>query len=509
MNKECSDWGNEISMKRFGYKAFGEENYFPIKSDENVTNNGEIKEKEKTLYRLLNMSFTKSLTPKANNRIVVDNIFDVFAQHTSEMAKYNALALPVLDAVRWFNYKEKGLKVDTHFDTYSIKQAMEKAYGKNAKKYVNTFLEDLNGADNVGRDSLAKGFFSNAKIASVAFNLKVAALQPTSYLRAGVVIDPKYLTKAANPKNVKYGIEQAKKYCGMAYWKSLGFYDTNIQRGVAELIKHDKSTKDKITDASMKGAEKMDEMTWGCLWNACEMMMKDTRHDLKVGTDEFYKEVGKKLREVIYATQVVDSTMTRSQMMRSPDGFDKILTNFASEPTLSYNMLMDVFFDWRMEARRTNKANAFAKYKGKMLRVATAYTATNLVTALLETAFQAYRDDDEEEEDLAEYVATFIENFGSNMGITTKIPYVKDLISILQGFTSKRTDTQWMQNFVYAFKEWMKIFDGKGNVYKAVYRTTDIVSQLSGIPISNAMRELASAWNNTIGLAYPSLKLYK
>lgn len=509
MNEDCTVWGNEISMARFGYKALGEKNYFPIKSDENVTNDDEVKEKEKTLYRLLNMSFTKALKDKANNRIVVDNIFDVFAQHTSEMAKYNAMALPVLDAVRWFNYKEKGLKVDTHFDTYSIKQAMEKAYGKDAKKYVNTFLEDLNGADNVGRDSLAKGFFSNAKIASVAFNLKVAALQLTSYLRASVVIDPKYLTKAMNPKNVKDGIDKAKKYCGMAYWKSLGFYDTNIQRGVTELIKHDKSTKDKITEASMKGAEKMDEMTWGCLWNACEMMMKDTRQDLEPGTDEFYKEVGKKLREVIYATQVVDSTMTRSQMMRSPDRWDKVLTNFASEQTLSYNMLMDVFFDWQMEARRTNKSNAFSKYKGKMARVAAAYTATNLVTALLETAFMAYRDDDEEEEDFVEYVKSFLENFGSNMGITTKIPYVKDLISVIQGFSSDRMDTQWIQKFVYACKDWLKIFNGEGNVYKAVYRTLDTASQVSGLPMSNAMRELASVWNLTIGNMFPSLKLYK
>ena len=35
MNTTCTDWGNEVSMLRFGYKAFGEENYFPIQSDKN------------------------------------------------------------------------------------------------------------------------------------------------------------------------------------------------------------------------------------------------------------------------------------------------------------------------------------------------------------------------------------------------------------------------------------------------------------------------------------------
>ena len=510
MNEDCADWGNEISMTRFGYKAFGEPNYFPIKSDENVTGDGEVKEKEKSLYRLLNMSFTKSVVKEANNRIVVDNIFDVFAQHTSEMAKYNALALPVLDAVRWFNYKEKGEKdKNGRFKTYSLKQSMEKAFGRDAKNYVNTFLEDINGTDNVGRDKVAKAFFTNAKIAAVGFNLKVAALQPTSYLRASAVIDPKYLANVSTPNEVKRGIEKAEKWCGMALWKSLGFYDTNIQRGVAELIKHEQSFKDKVTEASMKGAEVMDKITFGCLWNACEAEIKDTRKSLEVGSDAYYMAVGKRLREVIYATQVVDSTMTRSHMMRSNDTMDKMLTNFASEPTLSYNMLMDVFYDWKLAERKYGKGEGFKRYKGKMVRVATAYTVTNLVTSLLETAFEAYRDDDDEEEELADYVVSFLQSFGSNMGISTKIPYVKDLISIIQGFTSNRTDTQWMQDLMYAFKEWVKIFNGKGNVYKGVYRTLSIVSRLSGAALSNAMRDLASFWNVTIGSVYPSLKLYK
>lgn len=509
MNEECAEWGNEISMKRFGYKAFGEPNYFPIRSDENVTGDDTPKEMEKSLYRLLNMSFTKALTDKANNRIVVDNIFDVFAQHTSEMAKYNALALPVLDAVRWFNYKEKGEKIDGHFKTIGIRQSMEKAFGKDANNFVRTFLEDINGAENVARDGVANVLLSNTKIASVAFNLKVAALQPTSYLRASAVIDPKYLKKISSPSDIKRGIEKSEKWCGMALWKSLGFIDINVQRGVAELIKHDQSTKDKLTDVSMKGAEMADKVTIGCLWNACEAEVKATRTDLKVGSDEYYTAVGKRLREVIYATQVVDSTMTRSHMMRSGDKFDKVLTNFASEPTLAYNMLMDVFYDWKLTERRFGKSEAFARHKGKMMRVATAYTVTNLVTSLLETAFEAYRDDDEEEEEFVDYVVSFFQSFGSNMGISTKIPYLKDLVSILQGFTSKRTDTQWMQNLVYALKDWKKIFSGEGNVYKAAYRTFSAISQLSGVALGNAMRELASVWNATIGSVYPSLKLYK
>ncbi len=505
MNEDCSEWGNEISMKRFGYKAFGEPNYFPIRSDENITGDGDPKEQEKSLYRLLNMSFTKALTEKANNRIVVDNIFDVFAQHTSEMAKYNALALPVLDAVRWFNYKEKGEKVKGHFKTIGVKQSIEKAFGNDGKNYVMTFLKDLNGADNVGRDRLAKGFMSNAKIASVGLNAKVVALQPTSYLRASAVIDPKYLAAglAKKPKP-----SMAEKWCGMANWKALGFYDINIQRGVADLIKHDKSLKDKATEASMKGAELADKVTMGYLWNACEAEVKATRPDLEVGTDKYYEAVGKRMRDIIYQTQVVDSTMTRSHMMRSSDTMDKVLTNFSSEPTLAYNMLMDVYYDFALAKRKDGFKKAFFnKENGKRLaRTMVAYTVTNAVTALLELGFEVFRDEDEDK-DPEELMKMYLENLALNSSVLNKIPYIKDGISLLQGFSSSRMDTQWMQYFAYAAKGYAKLFSGEGNAYTTAKNTLKALSYGFGVPGYNLARDVVALWNETIGEAYPSMQI--
>ena len=517
MNEECAEWGNEISMKRFGYKAFGEPNYFPIRSDENVTGDDTPKEMEKSLYRLLNMSFTKALTNKANNRIVVDNIFDVFAQHTSEMAKYNALALPVLDAVRWFNYKEKGEKIDGHFKTIGIRQSMEKAFGKDANNFVSTFLKDINGAENVGRDRIAKGFMSNAKIASVGFNAKVVALQPTSYLRASAVIDSKYLIAGLGRKPKQ---ALAEKWCGMAQWKSLGFIDINVQRGVAELIKHDQSAKDKWTEAAMKGAEIADKVTMGYLWNACEAEVKATRTDLKVGSDEYYTAVGKRLREIIYATQVVDSTMTRSHMMRSADTMDKLLTNFASEPTLAYNMLMDVFYDIAMTARQTgDKKKAVRKHMKKLARTMYASTITSAITAALELGFEVFRDDEEKEPE--ELMKMYLENLYGNMSVLSKIPYAKEAVSILQGFTSSRMDTQWMQYFAYTIKGVAKLLEGEGNAYTTAKNGIKAMSYVSGIPGYNLWRdanalldktgilsteELEEMFNDTIGEMFSSLK---
>lgn len=510
MNTTSSDWGNEVSMARFGYKAFTETNYVPIQADKNNLAVDDETEKGNSLFKLLNMSFTKSLIDNANNRIVISSIFDVFAQHTSDMAKYNALALPVLDAFRWFNYKEKGLKGDQAFITKSVKTSLEKAFGKDGQSYVTTFLKDINGQENVTRDTIGGGFFKNAKIASVAANIRVALLQPTAYLKASANIDTKYLLKAfsALPK-----ISHAEKYSGMALWKSLGYYDTNIQRGVADQIKHAETKTDKLIEWSMKGAEWGDKITFGYLWNASEFEVREKRKDLKPGTDEYFNEVGKRLRDIIYSTQVVDSTLTRSEMMRSGDGRDKMLTAFASEPTLAYNMLQDAYMEMNLEARRLKQAGekhsgrkAFAKHGKRMARVITAYTMTNIVAAMIESGFDVFRDDDEEEMNMAEFMKIYLQNFADNQMILTKIPYAKELVSIMQGFTSTRTDTQWMASFSNALRQAYKLVQGDGNPVKLIKNAIQTISYFTGLPFYNVYRDIMAALNKLDILAPEDLE---
>jgi hypothetical protein len=492
MNTVCPDWGNEVSMARFGYKAFGEKNYFPIQSDANNLAVNDETEQPNSLFKLLNMSFTKSTIENADNRIVISDIFDVFAQHTSDMAKYNSLALPVLDSFKWYNYKERQDVADGTFKTSGVKQSIERAFGKDGQNYFTTFLKDINGQQEVSRDTFGKGFFSNAKIAAVGANLRVIFLQPTSYARASAVIDNKYLAKALihKPK-----IKRAEMHCGIALWKSMGYYDTNIQRGVEAQIKHNDTFKDKAVDKAMKGAELADKLTWGYLWNACELEVRDKRKDLKVGSEEFYTEIGKRLREIIYATQVVDSTMTRSQMMRSGDGRDKMLTAFASEPTLAYNMLQDAYMQLSLDSRSMGKKEAWKKNGKRVARILTAYTITNALAALVESGFDAFRDDDDEEMDMVTFMKLYLTNFLSDMSISGKIPYIKEAHSIIKGFGSSRSDTQWMEEMTKAITTWYKIFIGKGNASTAIKYSIKAVSDLSGLPFYSIYRDTMATLN--------------
>ena len=369
-----------------------------------------------------------------------------------------------------------------------LKKSIKKAFGQDGQNYITTLLEDINGQNSLSRDSLSVRFFKNSKLASVGMNLRVILLQPTSYFRASANIDNKYLIKALAHKPK---IAHAEKYCGMALWKSLGYYDTNIQRGVAEQIKHAETGYDKLVEWSMKGAGEADRLTLGYLWNAAELEIRKTRKDLKVGSEEFFLEVGKRLRDIIYSTQVVDSTLTRSEFMRSPDGRDKILSMFASEPTLAYNILQDAYIQTSLDARKLgSKKAAFKKNGKKIARAITAYTVTNAVAALVESGFDVLRDDDDEEIDIAEFMKLYFANFAADMSIVGKIPYLKDGLSILQGYSPSRSDVQWMQSAYYALLGMSKHLQGEGNPVTTIKNSLKTFSYLSGLSFYNAYRDV-------------------
>ncbi len=526
MNIQCSSWGNEISMRRFGYRAFTEENYFPIQSDEN-TLNSEAGVKNNELTRLLNMSFTKKLTPHANNRVVIRSIFDVFAEHSSDMAKYNAFALPVLDAYKWYNYQEKIKVKDENeagsedvipFETETVKGAMETAYGKEAKKYFFQFMKDINGSYSAGiGEELAKSFMSKYKVAAVAGNLRVVMLQPLSYVRALEVMDAKYLFSSNVFRKSK--ADKVMEYSGIAQWKDMGFYDTNITRNVQSLIKHDETWKDKLVEATLRPAACADRFTWSKLWQACEAETRDKRPELKANSEAFNQIVAERFEEVVFKTQVVDSVLTRSQLMRSKSVWAQSFTSFMSEPTVSYNILLEKHMDWNRsfrvakESGKSNKAavsQAFHENGKTIARTVYVYCLCAVSQSFVEGLADALRDNDEEDEEFGTLLLENMkDNFFKNINPLALIPGVRDVFSVIEGYSLNRMDEEFISSLVTAARKVQKDFsDEDGTIgYKTVYSTLKAVSQMSGIPGSNLIREVVTIWNNTIGEVYPGMKI--
>lgn len=508
MSTVCSEWGNEISMKRFLTREFTEKHYFPIESNDENLPTKDPSAQQSDLFRLLNISATKPIDPRANNEVIVRNIFDVFTGHASDMARLNAFGMPLLDYMKWLNYREKTANEEGQIKVRGVRKSMETAYGNAAKSYVLNLIKDVNGRpSDGGLPSFYTRMLKNAKTAMVGSSLRVATLQITSYPRAALVLSPRSLALGLTKKP---NIEKAKKYCGIALWKSFGFYDTNISRSIEDQMKGVTDVRQKLIELSLKGAEVGDALTWGVLWSACEYEVAAT-NKYQVGSEEFNQAVGKKLREVVYATQVVDSTLTRSQFMRSKNSKAQEVSSFMSEPTLSANILMDAALQFNMENRRSGSAKAaWKKTGGYVAKAVAVYSIGQIAAALLEGLWDAWRDD-EDEKFGEKFIDSFVENLVLDLLPFNKIPIISDMVEAVLSlfdlgfFSSESLYSTGLAQMVSAVDAWRDVLGGKSSAtaYNALYKTVRAISSFYGVAFGGVMREGVALWNNTAG-AYDS-----
>lgn len=514
MARRGRTWGNEISLARFGYEFYVEgDEYYPIRTDANGRPLRDTDEKSSSMFRLLNLSASKPLNPNAKNALVVGDIFDTLSSHMADMAKLNALALPLLDAIKWFNYTEKVKRDDGTFDQIGVKNSMEKAFGTAAQSYFRTLLMDINGVKETTDRGGALNLISNYKIAAVAANIRVALLQPTSYVRAMYIVKPKHLISALMFKKNAY--KEAMKYSGTAVWKSLGYYDTDISRGLRGKITHDDTALDAVKEKSMFLAEFGDHRTWGRLWVACKLQVKESNPSLE--GEELNKATADLFRETIYATQVMDSTLTRSEMMRGTTRWTKLATAFMAEPTLSQNMLMDAASQFVLDSRKTNRKEALAKNRGRIGLALTTYVASAAAAALVESLVDAFRDDDDYETFLEKFLQAFFGedgfmsgNLGQDLTVVGKIPVLRDILDTFRG--NKRSDMSVasIESITNAFNIWRETWqlsrgiidsptkttwNGKMTQWGKIYKSLQALSQISGLAVSNMTRDVVAIWN--------------
>ena len=490
MNTKGSEWCDAVSLALYGIKKFGIKDYFPLTVSPNTIKVLNPKDKRQSIhfFSILNYGFTKNRNPKAKQSIEIGDIFETFANHMSMQAIYSAYALPIYDVVRWYNYK----RTDLDGSEIGVMNSIENAFGEAATTYIGRLISDLNGQHESSRLGFITKIFKNTKLAMVGNSLSVTLLQPSAYIKAMTKISPKYLIKSAlyvKDFGAGKGVKKAKQYCGIALWKSQGNFDTDISRNVSSKIMHDEKWYDKLKELSLSAAGWMDERTWGVLWNACEFDVRENQNDLKVGSQEFYETVANKLRDVIYETQVVDSPLTRSDLMRSGDTGAKMITMFASEITVAYNLVNEAFVNAHLDVKRYGKEAARKRNVKNIAMALTAYTLTSAVSQIIYTAVQAWRDDDEEKE-FEDYLKMYLSNFLSDWVLIGKIPYVKDFLNSMQGYSSSRPDTLWLDSTAKAIKYWGRAFDGKeGAGDKAIKESLKALSYLSGVPGYNFYRD--------------------
>lgn len=484
---------NEVTLKMRGVEIANEEYYFPIDIVPQGKTDKALAEKirEQGIYKLLNSSFTKPLTDRASNPIAVGNIYDVFIRNTSESAKYNAYALPMRDMIKYINYRN----YEGNGETVSIYESLTNAFGQDAYDYIIDFLKDLGGLQDAGRgDTYANTFVRGYKVAQVAANLQVAILQPVAITRASLVLPRRYILKAmAMPWKIPKGIKKMHENSGVSLIKEASTFDINLSRGMNRELKK-KGIKETIVDWSTKLASVMDTVTWATMWNACEAEYKDKNG--AIDKTAYKNEINKRFRDIVFFTQVTDSVMTRSSLMRSQSQWAQMATAFASEPTVSYNVLQDSVFEYAQDVKRFGKAEAFKRNGKRVAKAVEIFLVNAAVESILRTLMSKYRKPDDEEDTLESLWKEFLEQANP----LNTLPLFRDIYTLWQGYDVNRMDTESIANAINAFKKWGKIVKGDKDVdYKTIYNTIQSISQLTGVPAGSLMREVISLWNLVIG----------
>lgn len=307
---------------------------------------------------------------------------------------------------------------------------------------------------------------------------------------------------------------------GIALWKDMGFFDTDVGRSVRDQIKGKGSKLEKLVDKSMTAAEWGDKLTWARLWRACKLEVQEKQ---KLSGQALLEGTARRFREVVYQTQVVDSTMTRSDIMRSSSTFSKMFTSFLSEPTVSYNLIMEGTRQILKDKKAMGLKTAIGRNWKAAGRAYQAYVVSALAAAVVESLADALRDTDDDPlwEKLLDAFGGWDGNLVSDLNPLNKLPVLREVFNAIDGRDNGRMDTEVWAAFKKAYDilmESYRLATGKqekatattyyGNMttYGKVYQTFRAVSMLSGLPLSATSRELVTAWNNTFGRVWPGLK---
>ena len=475
--------GNEVSLAMYDIKLYKEQNYFPLKTAKYFR---EFDPEKNGIPKIKNSGFSKNTVPQAGNPIILSNFMDVWANHVNEMSMYHAFVLPLEDFMRVYNYSSTAGGYD------SVQQYIKNAYGSQANTYIETLMNDLNGGARTDPaiDFIGKGM-SLFKKAAVFSSASVVIQQPSAIARALAYIDPKYFVDKPVPSKHSETWAEVKKYAPVAVIKEMGYFDTNMGRstvdyitsqeyeGVKEKFKAvfaDSNYRDEILS---KAPALADELAWCAIWKAVKREIADSTN-LQVGSEEFLNLAGKRFTEVVTKTQVYDSVLSRSALMRSKDTGAKMVTAFMAEPTTSLNMVVDAL----VEGKRGNK-----KFAGKAIG---AVAASIILNSILVSLVSAARDDDDDETYIEKYLESLTTELIDGFNPLTYIPLIKDIWSIAQGYDVERADMSIWSDF---FQSVENLFSDNKSGFEKVEGVVGAISSFFGLPLKNLMRDARAMYN--------------
>ena len=492
--------GNEVSMKLYGVKLYGEDNYFPMHVAPQYKPGAQQSADQKAVGQasLKNAGFTHSTVPNASDPIIIEDFMDVWSDHVVEMSNYHGMVLPLEDFRRVWEYRSKN---QAGSDSYSVKAAMQNAFGLAGENYIDALYKDMNGGIITDpRESIGKKLVGQMKKASVFVSASVLIQQPSAIGRAFAEINPKYFVggKVSKAKH-NAAWKELKKYAPVAIIKEIGYFDTDAGRSAAEYLKKfeysglGQKAKAVFTDADYrdellsKGPALADEVTWVSIWEAVKRETKALHKDMDVHSDEFLQIAGDRFSKIIDRTQVYDSVLSRSSFMRSKNVFMNMVTSFMAEPTTTANMVESAF-------RSLQKGD-----KGKAAGIMASVMTSMLLNSALVSIVRAARDDDEDETFLEKYAASFLSEVVDGINPMTYLPWLRDIWSAFQGYDVERADMSIFSNVISGATSLVTALSKDEpdleKIQELSFGIVGDIANIFGLPVKNIVRDIRATVN--------------
>jgi hypothetical protein len=150
------------------------------------------------------------------------------------------------------------------------------------------------------------------------------------------------------------------------------------------------------------------------------------------------------------------------------------------EPTTSINMLQDAL----TQGKRGNKRYARKAIGGVV--------SSMILNSILVSLVYAGRDDDEDKTYAEKYVATLTEELIDSVNPLTLVPFVKDIVSIVQGYDVERSDMAVITDLVNA---WNNLDNDNRSAYRKVEDFAGAIASIFGLPVKNIMRDARGMYN--------------
>lgn len=503
---------NATSETLKGYSLADVEEYFPINTDTNFTRSEfESIKQDGTIE---GMGFLKERV-NARNPILLRDVNAVLEQSIQMNGKYVGLAIPVRDFNKVYNVSTTTKLPNGEKSMYesSVKQAINKKWGKTGADYVEKMMKDIQNGHSPQNEwaKVLNKLKSNYAGAVLTLNLSVAMKQAASYPTAAAVLGWSPLLKAMG-KVGKVDLGLIEKYTPLQWYRSKG-YSTKELGDMASANKH--------LPVLLNWIQAVDVITTRKLWKASEYYVKSHNKDLTPGSDAFYRSVADIYNRVIEETQPNYTTMQRPQLLRSDDTLLGNLQMFKTQPFQNTNILYDAGANLIAKTRRMkNNTNEESREKLKAelkaarrdwSRAVTSQAAQLAVFAGMTMAWAMFRgkpekyEDEEKDEMTLESVLSAI---GKDMagGLLSGIPFGSDAWEVASSqlfgdtyYGMEATTVQAVSDTIEAATEFPAVLQDIIDRTKAgepinwaahrdtIIRTAETVSKSVGIPVENVL----------------------